>query len=84
MRPLSARSMPIMSREELWFAAFLAALHRVEPTQAIAQANESLKLCDEQWRDPPVITTFTYTHAYPVGQTYKPIDGSLAHPIGAA
>lgn len=78
MRPISARSTSLMSREELWFSAFLAALHRVEPKDAIDQAHEALRLCDEQWRDPPVVACFNHAHAFPVGQAYQPINGSLA------
>ncbi|MEO5625685.1 MAG: hypothetical protein ABIQ70_06745 [Dokdonella sp.] len=60
------------TRKQFWLAAFHAALHRVPAEVAIDEANRSLELCDERWRqtDQELVGTVAYRHAYPVGQVF--------------
>lgn len=58
------------TRKQLWFAAFTAALHRLEPEKAISDADEALRLCDARWQNPPYVGTVNYEHDYPVGHNF--------------
>jgi hypothetical protein len=66
------------TRKQLWCAAFTAALHRVAASEAIVEADEALRLCDERWRNAPTVGSCNYEHNYPVGHTFGfPSDTSL-------
>ncbi len=55
------------TRRDFWFAAFLAALHRVPTDEAIAEADDALVKCNARWQKAPVISDARYRDSYPVG-----------------
>lgn len=76
--PGSTMSNAMMSRRELWFAAYVAALHRVPPSDALAAADEALDLSDSRWRAGHFVTTYKDRYDYPVGHTFPNVGGSDA------
>ena len=68
------------SRRELWFAAYVAALHRVPPPDALAAADEALDLADSRWRAGHFVTTYKNRYDYPVGHTFPNALGSDGSP----
>lgn len=58
-----------MSQKEFWISAYLAALHRVGPAEAVAQADQALELSNQRWchDSVPPISACQYLHNYPVG-----------------
>ncbi len=55
------------SRRDFWFAAFLAALHRLPTGEALAEADAALVKCNAKWQGAPVISDARYRDSYPVG-----------------
>jgi hypothetical protein len=60
------------SQKDWWLSCYLAALSRVGPDEAKAEADSALAICNERWKLPPVIGTWQYEHNYPVGHEFKP------------
>lgn len=58
------------NRKEFWLQAFSAALHRVGAAEAVLEADEALRLCDERWRNPAIVGSVNYEHDYPVGHVF--------------
>jgi len=58
------------NQKEFWLTCFSAALHRLPAAQALAEADEALRLCDERWKNPPHVGSITFEHAYPVGHAF--------------
>jgi len=59
------------TRKQFWLFAFTAALHRLSVPEAIQEADQALKLCDERWHTPPAIGSLNYEHDYPVGHAFR-------------
>jgi hypothetical protein len=64
----------LITKKQFWTEAYLAALHRVPPTEALAEADEALRLCDNRWRDPPYIAHWKYNHDFPLGHTFPGLE----------
>jgi len=58
------------TRKAFWLQAFTAALHRVQPSQAVVEADEALRLCDDRWKTAPLVGSCNYEHDYPVGHRF--------------
>lgn len=57
-----------LSQKDLWFKVFIASLHRVEPQQALKDADEAVNVCNCRWSGPqPMIGSISKVHDYPVG-----------------
>lgn len=72
LRPLAPSNE--MSQKDFWIAAFVAALHRVDPARALAEADEALQLSNQRWchdNVPPVLAS-QYLHRYPLGYLPSP------------
>lgn len=58
-----------ISQKDFWIQAYLAALHRVGPRDAIADADAALALCNERWdqRNIRPVVSCQFPHNYPIG-----------------
>jgi hypothetical protein len=54
-----------ISRKTLWLQCFTALLSRVEPDDALRQADLALELCDERWANAKTIGTGKLTESSP-------------------
>lgn len=70
MYPLPHLPPTEISRKALWLQCFTALLSRVEPDDALRQADLALELCDERWANAETIGTWQYKHNYPVGYLF--------------
>ena len=62
-----------LSKKEFWVAAYLAALHRVGPEDALKEADKALGICDERWRDPDYVGHWKFKHDFPLGWDFEPL-----------
>lgn len=60
------------TKKQVWLASFTSLLSRLSPEDAIKEADRALALCNERWIKPGWITTWQYSHNYPVGHTFDP------------
>lgn len=59
------------TKKDLWFAAYIASLHRRTPDEALADADRALELCDERWSRSAHVPCWNYKFQYPVGHTFN-------------
>lgn len=64
-----------LSKKEFWIAAYLAALHRAGPDDALAEADKALSLCDARWQKPEYIAHWQYRHDFPIGHAFETPNG---------
>lgn len=62
------------TRKQLWIAAFTSLLGRLSPEDAIKEADRSLQLCDDRWREPEWVSCWQFAHNYSVGHHFTPPD----------
>jgi len=72
-----------MKIEDFWTQSYLAALTRVGPADAKAEADESVRIAIHHWQEhlyswgPSVTPRWQDQSIYPVPQTYPPSKGGL-------
>ncbi|WP_334032887.1 hypothetical protein [Burkholderia gladioli] len=71
MRPYAPTSNTTPTFQEFWLAAYLAALHRVEPIAARMIADEAVQVAHERWKNAPTVECWDYWHNYPLGHQTK-------------
>ncbi|WP_144157631.1 hypothetical protein [Paraburkholderia sp. BCC1885] len=68
MRPYASQNdADRLTIKDLWFYAYIAALHRVEPIAARMIADEAVQVAHERWKNAPAMKCWDYLHNYPVG-----------------
>lgn len=60
----------LVTKKHFWMAAYLAALHRVTPAEALVEADEALRLGDERWRNPEHVAHWRWVHDFPLGHDF--------------
>lgn len=71
MRPYAPVPNTMPTLRDLWFQAYVAALHRVEPVAASMMADEAVRVAHERWKTAPTVDCWDYQHNYPVGHRFK-------------
>lgn len=71
MRPYAPVPNTMPTFQDLWFQAYVAALHRVEPAAAGMIANQAAQVAHERWKNPPTVECWDHRHNYPLGHQFK-------------
>ena len=66
-----------MTRKDFWIHAFLACLHKHDPSEAVIHATEALALCDKQWEKPEYDVVTQLTSDLPVAQVNHRLTGRV-------
>lgn len=64
MRPYAPVPKTTPTFQDLWFQAYVAALHRVEPVAASMIADEAVQVAHERWKKAPTVECRGYMHNY--------------------
>lgn len=57
------------SQKEFWISAYLAAMHRLGPEQALLEADKALTLCNQRWNQNThrPVRSCQFVYNYPLG-----------------
>ncbi|HWG87107.1 MAG TPA: hypothetical protein VN679_04935 [Candidatus Acidoferrales bacterium] len=74
IHPSQTGTSELITKKHFWLAAYVAALHRKSPTEAITEADEALRLCDERWREPEFVGHWKFKHDFPLGWDFDRLE----------
>jgi hypothetical protein len=73
IQPSPTGNSQLITKKTFWLEAYLAALHHLSAADALKEADEALRLCDERWNNAPYVGHWRYEHDFALGHSFNGI-----------